>query len=216
MKDLKRRLIELAEKEHAKRKPLRGRPQDEADRTAVKEVAGWRRHWRDHLKRHWPEYTAHRKDHPEWLQAASMAASVFNTPDLTANNPFHVPMWCGIVDDQYIDQWRRHWSATPVRRRILQEALEREKEIKKARRSKGRVSYLDRYWIYLFNQRRCKICGRFVSRKGFHLDHRQPLSWGGEHTLDNVQIACPRCNLKKGPRPRKNFWNWYRQTKETQ
>ncbi len=145
-------------------------------------------------------------------RAAWQMVSFFNVPEVTANNPFHVPVWCGMVDDRYVEQWQAYWFATPARRRILREALERENEIKRARRGRGRVGLVRRDLIYRINRGRCQICGRFVPRRGFHIEHRLPLSWGGKHTLDNVQIACARCNLKKGPvpRPRKDFWNWYR------
>jgi len=31
----------------------------------------------------------------------------------------------------------------------------------------------------------------------YHVDHYTPLSKGGTHTVDNLVIACPRCNLTK-------------------
>lgn len=34
----------------------------------------------------------------------------------------------------------------------------------------------------------------------WHIDHRQPLSRGGSHTRDNVQLSCDRCNRFKGAR----------------
>jgi hypothetical protein len=33
---------------------------------------------------------------------------------------------------------------------------------------------------------------------GFHIDHYLPLSKNGTHTLDNIVISCPTCNMKKG------------------
>lgn len=32
----------------------------------------------------------------------------------------------------------------------------------------------------------------------FHIDHYFPLSKGGSHTPDNLVIACPTCNMRKG------------------
>lgn len=31
----------------------------------------------------------------------------------------------------------------------------------------------------------------------YHIDHYEPLSKGGTHTIDNLVIACPTCNLTK-------------------
>ncbi|PAX54143.1 HNH endonuclease [Brunnivagina elsteri] len=41
----------------------------------------------------------------------------------------------------------------------------------------------------------CQYCG---SSKHLTLDHVIPRSRGGQHTWDNVVIACERCNSKKG------------------
>lgn len=44
----------------------------------------------------------------------------------------------------------------------------------------------------------CHICGRKVKRKDASLDHLNPLSLGGSHTLDNVAIAHHLCNSVRG------------------
>jgi 5-methylcytosine-specific restriction endonuclease McrA len=42
----------------------------------------------------------------------------------------------------------------------------------------------------------CYWCG-VKCQKNYHIDHYQPLSKGGAHTVANLVIACPRCNLTK-------------------
>lgn len=42
----------------------------------------------------------------------------------------------------------------------------------------------------------CLYCG-IPCDKDYHVDHMQPISRGGQHTLDNLCIACPTCNLRK-------------------
>jgi 5-methylcytosine-specific restriction endonuclease McrA len=44
---------------------------------------------------------------------------------------------------------------------------------------------------------RCRGCGGSV-RWGYHVDHVEALARGGRHVLDNLQLLCPRCNLRKG------------------
>lgn len=44
----------------------------------------------------------------------------------------------------------------------------------------------------------CKYCGRKVSTKLIHFDHIMPLSRGGLHALENLCVACPKCNCSKG------------------
>lgn len=43
----------------------------------------------------------------------------------------------------------------------------------------------------------CGICGRPANSSNWHLDHIIPLSRGGQHTRDNVQVSHPKCNLSK-------------------
>jgi 5-methylcytosine-specific restriction endonuclease McrA len=122
----------------------------------------------------------------------------FNTPDKTDNNPFHVP-WIQDLWPRYVAEWRMFWFANSSRRRVLQERLLVEAEKKRAR--SRRVQYLSRRSVYLFNDRRCHLCGRWVGEKSFQLDHEEPVSRGGRHTIDNVRLACASCNSSKSNWP---------------
>lgn len=42
----------------------------------------------------------------------------------------------------------------------------------------------------------CAICFSRI-RGGFHIDHIQPISRGGQDVLANIQITHPRCNIRK-------------------
>lgn len=42
----------------------------------------------------------------------------------------------------------------------------------------------------------CAICHCSITDK-FHVDHRIPLARGGHNNVGNLQLLCPRCNLKK-------------------
>lgn len=45
---------------------------------------------------------------------------------------------------------------------------------------------------------KCAICSKSITMRGErHLDHIQPLSKGGGHTIKNVQWTCVNCNVKK-------------------
>lgn len=79
-----------------------------------------------------------------------------------------------------------------------EEMREKERERQRLRRSPirhGRLSYSRQAVAERFGWQ-CARCGRAV--QAFHLDHRRPLSRGGRHTLRNIQLLCPSCNLKKG------------------
>lgn len=43
---------------------------------------------------------------------------------------------------------------------------------------------------------KCACC-RCDIRKSYHIDHIFPLSKGGEHSKQNIQLLCPPCNLAK-------------------
>lgn len=58
---------------------------------------------------------------------------------------------------------------------------------------------IDRKYIFSRDRGICHLCKRKVDPKNWHLDHLTPLSKGGEHSHRNVAVACPRCNLRKGP-----------------
>lgn len=43
-----------------------------------------------------------------------------------------------------------------------------------------------------------KICARCGSTENLQIDHVYPVSRGGTNELDNLQVLCGTCNLKKG------------------
>jgi len=43
----------------------------------------------------------------------------------------------------------------------------------------------------------CKICKCCIKHK-YHVDHIMPLKLGGGNGIDNIQLLCPLCNLRKG------------------
>ncbi len=44
---------------------------------------------------------------------------------------------------------------------------------------------------------RCSYCRELLSGP-FHIDHKTPVSRGGRNDLENLQLTCARCNLRKG------------------
>lgn len=57
----------------------------------------------------------------------------------------------------------------------------------------------DRDGIYIRDEGICHLCWEPVGEE-FHIDHVIPLARGGADTPDNVAVAHPHCNHKKGAR----------------
>ena len=48
------------------------------------------------------------------------------------------------------------------------------------------------------NTKKCYWCGSLLKKGDVHIDHYTPLSKGGTHTIENIVVSCPKCNLSKG------------------
>jgi len=44
----------------------------------------------------------------------------------------------------------------------------------------------------------CKIELEMHGDNKYHIDHRMPLTLGGANDISNIQILCPKCNMRKG------------------
>lgn len=73
-----------------------------------------------------------------------------------------------------------------------------------AARRRGRVvgSYTGADVMELYSRQRglCVLCGRRLDVVGYHVDHVKALARGGLNVAGNLQLLCPRCNLRKGAR----------------
>lgn len=49
--------------------------------------------------------------------------------------------------------------------------------------------------LFLKQGGRCKKCSCLL--KKYHIDHIIPISKGGKHSIKNIQLLCPMCNMKK-------------------
>lgn len=48
---------------------------------------------------------------------------------------------------------------------------------------------------------------RYCAEEATHIDHKIPLSRNGNHSFDNIQILCKRCNLGKHDMTEEEFIN---------
>lgn len=54
----------------------------------------------------------------------------------------------------------------------------------------------------------CYYCGRVTLPRERHVDHAKPLAKGGGHAAENLVIACPTCNLRKGDKTPEEYRAW--------
>lgn len=68
------------------------------------------------------------------------------------------------------------------------------------RRNKGVDPKLRRQVWDVSADKCCVYCGCQLHERFFTVDHVRPVSRNGTDDLDNLVLACPRCNSKKGAR----------------
>ncbi len=73
-----------------------------------------------------------------------------------------------------------------------------ESESRRRARKKGTMTEkLDFVYVKARDKNTCGICDKQVPEGDIHFDHIIPLSRGGTHTYDNIQVAHSNCNLRK-------------------
>jgi len=76
----------------------------------------------------------------------------------------------------------------------------------------GDISIDDiKYLIEIYNGK-CAYCNKDCS-EDFHVDHKTPLSRGGDNHNENLALSCPSCNYSKGDMTIEEFLE-YRNKKE--
>lgn len=83
------------------------------------------------------------------------------------------------------------WNAANPKRRAEIESTRR------ARQREAFVEHVDRDIVFERDLGVCQYCGVSVSRDAFHVDHYVALVNGGEHSYENVRLACALCNHRK-------------------
>ncbi len=96
----------------------------------------------------------------------------------------------------YVKQWEQENKET--RRNVYS----RHKQVRRAlKKTNGAVdSNITTQSVFERDQGICGICRLECSRNEASVDHIIPLSKGGTHTWDNIQLAHMLCNIKKGNR----------------
>jgi len=59
--------------------------------------------------------------------------------------------------------------------------------------------------LLFFQCDKCAACKKDLRETGYHLDHIIPISRGGKNDDANVQLLCPKCNMRKSAKPPEVF-----------
>lgn len=103
---------------------------------------------------------------------------------------------------KYIKQWKKDNPEKVRRQDHKRKAL-----TKKASIQELPVDY--EFQLYQEQNRLCYYCYKKIKYNvpNTHLEHKQPLSQGGSHSMDNICLACKDCNSRKSMKTEKEFWN---------
>ena len=101
--------------------------------------------------------------------------------------------------------WFR-WRMSRGKRVLRSQCRDCEKPARAAAASKRRGRIVGSYTkddvrLLLVTQNwRCNHCVKDLRVLGYHVDHVLPIAKGGTNNADNLQLLCPKCNLRKGAR----------------
>lgn len=65
-------------------------------------------------------------------------------------------------------------------------------------RDKYKITAAEVLYVLVRYDFKCIYCGELLNNKGWHLDHYQPLSRGGNNKVNNLVSSCAICNIMKG------------------
>lgn len=75
---------------------------------------------------------------------------------------------------------------------------------RRARKTGGRFSTEQIYDLLVAQSWHCYYCKRPIVF-AYHIDHKVPISRGGNNNISNIALACPDCNLRKFTKTAEEF-----------
>ena len=73
--------------------------------------------------------------------------------------------------------------------------------------AEGRFSVKEIEELFIKQEGLCVYCQADLRDTGFHRDHMIPLVRGGSNGIKNIQLLCPKCNMKKHKLTHDEFLN---------
>lgn len=94
-------------------------------------------------------------------------------------------------------EWKKEWSAkyrAENKERLRIGCINR-RAVQKKNGGKLSADISDR--LLIIQKGKCSICKTKLKTTGYHIDHIIPSARGGKNEDSNIQLTCPKCNLKK-------------------
>jgi len=140
---------------------------------------------------------AYRKDNPEYIAARDKKTYLANREKRTASSRKYRDGHKEECAARNL-QW---WQDNPDKARAFNA---KRRALKKGATTEPLPDNYDR-GLYEAQRGLCFYCGEILEETGQHLEHMTPLSRGGSHSLANLCLSCPTCNLKKGTKTAEEF-----------
>ena len=136
------------------------------------------------------QWIEHLRAPDKWL------VRLFERPD------FDSAVWRRKYDSRRTEYIRtRAWEPVAERQRPHYAKKRRKNALRRQWEREQRTGPIDRMAIYERDGGSCGICGLHVPRDDFHLDHVDPLSFGGTHGPENLRVTHRPCNQDRGNGP---------------
>lgn len=124
-------------------------------------------------------------------------------------------LWRAKLNDSYKAKIERHYKRSIDLSNVLRSRFRNplKKSVNSRKRTKslqstrdGSVNAQTIYHLYKQNPN-CYYCGCVLNNNNRSLDHKEPLSMGGKHILNNIVVCCSSCNSKKSNRGSNVYMN---------
>ena len=103
----------------------------------------------------------------------------------------------------YMHEWKKKY---PERNRML----EHNRRVRKQGNG-GTYTPQEEMELFAWQEGRCHYCGEFLytfykpGRTPYHIEHKTPVTRGGSNNIENIALACPKCDGKKYNKTEKEF-----------